>query len=439
MTLAREAAFRSLLRIEKESRYSNLEADLTLRKAALSEPDARLYTRFVYGVTERKLTLDHLLGQVLSQPVEKLDAEVRCILRLTAYQLLYTDRIPESAAVNEGVELCKKYRKSAAPLVNAVSRRLAREKDELTFPSEKDEPVAFLSAFYSVSADVCRLFYEQFGMEETRRLLEKMNETPPLTLRVNTLRTTREELFLRLAARGIDAEKTRFSPHGLKVRCAVQDLPELEEGLCFVQDEASQLAVLALDAKPGMTVLDLCACPGGKSFGTAMTMNNEGEVLSFDLHRNKLSLVDSGAKKLGVTVVKTAAADARVFDPALNGIADRLILDLPCSGLGVIAKKPDLRYKREEETSRLPEIQRAILDNACRYLKPGGRAIFSTCTLLERENGAVLDAFLASHPDFEETDLHLPADLAPGAGRLTLFPHIHGTDGFFLSAFERKN
>ena len=436
---ARSAAFLSLLRIEKESRYSNLETDLTLRKTHLSDPDARLYTRLVYGVTERKLTLDYILSKLTSQPLGKLDREVLVILRLSAYQILYADRIPDAAAVNEGVELCKRYRKSAAPMVNAVLRRLIREREEISFPDEEKEPISYLSAFFSVSPELCRLFFERFGMAECKKLLSAFAQTPPSTLRVNTLKTTRDDLSERLSARGIAAEKTAFSPVGLKVRAGISDLPELEEGLCFVQDEASQLCVSALDARPGMTVMDLCAAPGGKSFGAAICMEDRGEIFSFDLHANKLSLIEKGAEKLGIPIIKTNVADARVFQPEFEEKADRVLLDVPCSGLGVLAKKPEIRYKNAEESEKLPQIQHAILEGACRYLKKGGRLIYSTCTLLARENEEIVDGFLSDHPDFERAELRLPGGLEGENGRLTLLPQIHGTDGFFIAALQRKN
>ena len=437
---AREAAFRSLLRIEKESRYSNLEADVTLKRNELSDQDARLYTRLVYGTIERKLTLDYILKPLVDQALEKLDREVLVILRLSAYQILFSDRIPPFSAVNEGVEICKKYRKSAAPLVNAVLRRLTAAESEgrtVVYPSEKDDPVAYLSAFYSVAPDICALLSDEFGMKECKAFLEAVNRQTPTTLRVNTLKTTREEFIGKLTKRGVFCEKTQFSEVGVRVNAAVKELPELESGECFVQDEASQLAAAALDALPGMTVLDLCACPGGKTFGAAMSMKNEGRLLSFDLHKNKLSLVRGGAERLGISIVETEEADARVFLPELAESADRVLVDAPCSGLGVMAKKPDLRYKDGKEIARLPKIQAEILENAARYVKPGGRLVYSTCTVLKRENEEIRKGFLAARPDFEEDDLRLPG-LSEGASFVTLLPQKHFTDGFFISAFSKK-
>lgn len=435
---AREAAARSLLRIEKEGRYSNLETDLTLRKEGLEDAEARLYTRLVYGTVERKLTLDYLTAPLVSCDYEKLDPEVRVILRMSAYQIFFSDRIPSSAAVNEGVNLCKKFKRSAAPMVNAVLRRLCRERANMAFPSKEERPVEYLSVFYSVSPEICELIYRQMGFEESCRMFEKMNETPPLTLRVNTLKTSREDFCRRFEEKGVSCVRTVFSESGVNIRQAASEVEELKRGLCFVQDEASQLCVEALDARPGMTVIDCCACPGGKSFGAAINMKNIGSVLSFDIHENKLSLVEKGAETLGISILHTQKADGRAFRSDLEGLADRVLCDLPCSGLGVIAKKPDLRYKKEEEMAKLPEIQWAILDNVCRYVKKGGKLVFSTCTVLKRENEALFERFLAGHPEFCAEALALPQNLSGGRPYLTMYPHIHGTDGFFISSFVRK-
>ena len=434
---AREAALLSLCRIEKEGRYSNLEADLVLRGGGLSQKDRALYTRLVYGTIERKLTLDHHLSRFSAKPFEKTDPGVKNLLRLSAYQILYADRIPHSAAVNEGVALCKKYYKGADGFVNALLRRLIRERDSLSYPDKETDPVSYLSVFYSVSPGVCALFLEQFGLERCESLFEAMNRNPLVTLRINTARTTMEDFLECLEARGVSYEKTPLAPFGVRVNLPVSGFDLFEEGLCTVQDEASQLCVAALCAKSGQTVVDCCACPGGKSFGAAMDMNDQGQVLSFDLHKNKLSLIEKGAKRLGLSIIKTEQADASRPREELFEKADVLLLDAPCSGLGVLAKKPELRYKNVEETARLPEIQEAILENACRYVKKGGRMIYSTCTLLQRENEDRYFAFLNKHPEFEPVPLAIPG--AENATHLTLFPDLHGTDGFFISAMRRKN
>lgn len=434
---AREAALLSLCRIEKEGRYSNLEADLTLRGGGLSEKDRGLYTRLVYGTIERKLTIDYLLGQLSAKPFEKTDGGVKNLLRMSAYQILYADRIPHSAAVNEGVTLCKKYYKGADGFVNALLRRLIREKDRLSYPDKTLDPVAYLSVYYSVSPGVCAIFLEQFSLERCESLFEAMNRNPAITLRVNTARISMEDFLSRLAKQGVSYERTAFAPHGVRVNVPVAGLDLFLEGLCFVQDEASQLCVCALDASSGMTVIDCCACPGGKSFGAAIDMEDKGSVLSFDLHKNKLSLIEKGAERLGLSIIKTEQADASKPREELFEKADVLLLDAPCSGLGVLAKKPELRYKNLEETARLPQIQEAILENACRYVKKGGRLIYSTCTLLQRENEERYFAFLERHPEFEAVPLGIPC--GQDISFLTLYPDTHGTDGFFISAMRRKD
>lgn len=435
---AREAALRSLLRIEKEGRYSNLEADATLKQGFADASEARLYTRLVYGTIERGLTLDYILAPMMKGVAyEKADPEVRQILRLSAYQILFADRIPESAAVNEGVNLCKKYKKSAFPMVNAILRRLCREKEKIVYPDKEKHPVDYLSAYYGVSKDICALFERELGFDESTKMLEKMNTPCDVTLRVNTLKISREEFIGRLNERGIYCEKTPFSDYGVRMKGNVGELPELSEGLCYVQDEASQLSTAALEVFPQMTVMDICACPGGKSFGAAMEMKNEGKILSFDLHKSKLSLIKSGAERLGISVITAEEADGRIYRDEYKEIADRVICDVPCSGLGVISKKPDLRYKREEEISKLPEIQRAILDNACRYVKKGGRLVYSTCTVLKRENEAICKAFLEDHQEFSPAGI-TPPHMEGQFSEITLYPHIHGTDGFFIAAFVKK-
>ena len=437
MNTAREEALRSLIRCEKEGRYSNIELSGTLARTEMSPADRGLYTRLVYGVIEKKLTLDHLIGCWSDRPAASLDAAVKNLLRMGIAQILWFDRVPDHAAVDESVELAKTVCKSASGFVNAVLRRAVREKGSVEALLPAGGSAAALSVRYSFPLWMCEKFLAECGEERTEALFRAFDEVPPMTLRVNTLRTTREALLSELAASGIEAAPTPYSPHGIRLRAAVSDLAPLREGDCFVQDEASQLCVLALGARPGERILDCCACPGGKSFGIAMEMENEGSLLSCDLHENKLSLVRSGAGRLGISIISTAAKDGGVRDEALVGAFDRVLCDLPCSGLGVMAKKPDLRSKKEEDVSRLPAIQLRILQNAADYLRPGGRMVFSTCTISKAENESVLRSFLAAREDFSLVPTEAGALPLP-EGFLTLYPDTHGTDGFFISVLERK-
>ncbi len=404
-------------------RYSNLALDTLLRRTSFEDADRRLLTALVYGTIEKMLTLDHWIEVIAQRPIGEVDLSVRNLLRLGLYQLAFLDRVPDHAAVFETVAVASKKSKS---FVNAVLREFVRRGKQIPLPPRSDLAV-YLSVKYSFAPSICRAFLSAFGEERTESLLAAFCKQPPMDLRVNTLLTTREALLEKLRAQGIDAALTAQSPVGISISSApVTSLPGFDEGLFFVQDEASQLCVEALDAKEGMTLLDVCACPGSKSFGAAINMKNRGRVLSCDLHGNKLSLVQSGARRLGISNIGTFIRDARNFNPDWEGIADRVLCDVPCSGFGVFAKKPELRYKDFEACRRLPEIQRAILENACRYVKSGGLLVYSTCTLLPAENRENVDAFLAAHPEFSCLQ------------ERTLYPDTDGSDGFFFAVLKKQ-
>ena len=433
----RRAAYNSLLRLEKESRYSNLETDITLKREALGANDRRLYTLLVYGVIEKRITLDYILSQFSNKTMEELDMEVRCLLRLAAYQILFCDRIPESAAVNESVKIANEVKKSAAGYVNGVLRSLCGKKERIVYPKKENDPILWLSVTYSYPKAMCELFVKDHGVERTASIFEAFDRQQGMTLRTNTLRITRNELKDRLQARGVACKETPYSPYGLQVKVAISDLPELEEGLCFVQDEASQLCAMTLAAKSGQTVIDTCSCPGGKSFSLAMEMQNEGKLYSFDLHKNKLSLVQKGAERLGISIIETACRNGAQFEESLVEIADCMLLDLPCSGLGVMAKKPDLRFKNVEDIERLPAVQYAILENSLQYLKKGGRAVVSTCTMAKAENEALLLRFVKEYGEYSLVPFAVGGIDAP-EGMLQLYPDTHGTDGFFIALLEKN-
>lgn len=423
MTNIRAIALKLLSRCESAEQYSNLALDAVLRREELSSADRGLLTVLVYGTIERKLTLDYQITALASRSAEKIDPETRNLLRLGLYQLTYLGRVPDHAAVHETVELAPRRTKG---FVNAILRAFLRGEKKLALPNEEKEPIAYLSVKYSFLPALCEIFVERFGMERTEAMLEAFNRQPPLTLRVNTLKCTREELLERLLAEGLSAEPTPESRSGIYVSGApVGSLPGFSEGLFFVQDEASQLCVEALDARRGMKVLDTCACPGSKSFGAAADMQNEGRVISCDLHKNKLSLVESGAERLGISIIETQARDAREPNEEWRGAFDRVLCDVPCSGFGVFSKKPELRYKDPAKSAGLPDIQLAILENASTFLKSGGLLVYSTCTVLPEENRENVDRFLAAHPEFV-----LLRDRS-------LYPDVDGTDGFYFAVLQK--
>lgn len=403
--------------------YSNIALDTAIKRNPLSDADRGLLTALVYGVIERKLTLEHILKGLSDRPLEELDGRTRLLLLLGLYQLQYLDRVPDHAAVNETVALAPRRTRG---FVNAILREYLRRGKRFSLPDPESDPIGYLSVNYSFGKEICARFLSAFGMERAKNLLDAFNRPSPLTLRVNTLRTSREELLSRLREAGYAAEPTRESEDGVRLPSApVTSLPGFAQGEFFVQDEASQLCVKALDAKCGMTVLDACACPGSKSFGIAIRMGNVGSVLSCDLHQNKLSLVESGAARLGISILTTEARDARAEKTEWTESFDRVLCDVPCSGFGVFAKKPELRYKDPKQSEALPGIQSAILQNASRFLKVGGLLVYSTCTLLPEENGENVAAFLRTHGEF--TLLR----------ERTLYPDTDGTDGFYYAVLQR--
>lgn len=423
----RQLAHTLLLKAEKAGQYSNIALDHALEASEMSPADKRLTSILFYGVTERKLTLDYRIASLSSRPLSELDASVLCALRLGIYQLCYLDRIPAHAAINETVSLCTK---KTVGFVNAILR--AHTRTPVSEP-DREDIAYYLSIKYSLGSKLVQRLIDSYGEEMTKRILEGFNVTPDTTLRTNTLRVSREELAERIEG----STFTESAPAGLHVKGAVRELYGYDDGLFFVQDEASQICVETLDAREGDTLIDVCSCPGSKSFGSAIKMNNKGRILAFDLHENKLSLIKSGADRLGISIIETRAADGRIEIPELIGSANRVLCDVPCSGFGVISKKPELRYKDPKESERLPEIQRAILDNACKYVKRGGLLVYSTCTLLREENELRVLDFLSRHPEFELVPFTV-GKVEAKEGYITLFPHLHKTDGFFVAKLIRK-
>ena len=374
---ARELALELLIKAESSKQYSNIALDNALKKSDLSSADKGLTSALFYGVIERRITLDYQIKSLSSRNINEIDKRTLNALRIGLYQLIYLDRIPHHAAINESVDLCT--RKSSG-FANAILRSFLR-KGKLTLPSP-DDTLEYLSVAYSVDRPLLSKLLSIFDREETEKLLNAINETPKTTLRVNTLLTSREALLSKIPT-GVP---TSNSPNGILVQGALRELYGFDDGLFFVQDEASQICIEALSAKRGELVMDICSCPGSKSFGAAINMENFGELYSFDLHENKLSLVINGAKRLKIDIIKAAACDGRHFLPEFEKKADRIICDVPCSGFGVLAKKPELRYKDPTESESLPKIQLDILENACKYLKSGGTLVYSTCTVFPEEN-----------------------------------------------------
>ena len=425
---ARETAFEVLNRCEKQGQYSNLALDAALKREKLSQQDRALTTTLVYGVLERKLTLDYQIASLSNRPLEQINATPLTALRLGIYQLAYLDRIPVHAAVNETVSLTDK---KTSGFVNAILRGFLRRKRQLLFPQREHSLTDYFSVRYSVGPALCERFLKAFGEEKAEAMLSAFESHPPLSLRVNTLKTTRDALLEKLRADGCDAIPSPLTQNAILIygNAPVTQLKGFCEGEFFVQDQASQICVDALDALPHQRILDTCACPGSKTFGIAMNMENRGTLIACDLHASKLSLIRSGTERLGISIVEILERDARVPTPVwecADGQFDRILCDVPCSGFGVLAKKPELRYKDPKTGDVLPDIQLDILQNSFRCLKAGGKLVYSTCTVLPEENQMNVDRFLAQTPN------------AVLESAQTFYPHTHGTDGFFVSVLTKQ-
>ena len=424
----RALALELLCRTEAAGQYANIALDAALsRERELSGADRALCTALFYSVIEHRITLDHIINGLATVSPSAIEVKVRMILRMALAQLLYFDRIPDHAAVAEAVELTPRRSKG---FVNAVLRTFCRGGKRVSYPDPTADPVRYLSVRYSVPEELADAFCRHWGTARAESVLAAFSHAPEVTVRVNTLRHTRDAWMEKMGG-----SPTKYAPNGVRFPSAEGLREALAAGDCFVQDEASQIAVAALDARDGMRVIDLCAAPGSKSFGAALDMQNGGEVASFDLHANKTSLIERGAAALGLTNIRVGAADARGADPAVLGLFDRVICDVPCSGYGVLSKKPDIRYKDFSLAAGLVPVQAAILENAARLVKHGGILLYSTCTLLPEENEEQVAAFLARHPEFTPEPFLVGGFSCDGTA--TLAPDTHGTDGFFIAKLKK--
>lgn len=435
---AREAALLALNDCQRQGGWSDVI--LKKRLAGLDSREAALATQLCFGVLQNQLLLDFYLSHFSHIPLKRMEGRVVQALRLGAYQMLFLDRIPHSAAVNRSVELARGKNPRAAGMVNGILRNLERNLEHLPAIPQTD-PVRYLSTLYSHPEWLVREFLTALGSGETAELLANHNSRAPVTAMVNITKTTGSELAVSLAAEGVQTQ-----PYPWLEDCLILSKPgnlerlaAFQAGLFYIQDPASKLAALVLGPEPGMRVLDCCAAPGGKSFAAAIQMEGRGEVISCDLHPHKKKLIRAGADRLGLGNIVPMTADGKVFRPEWEHAFDRVLVDAPCSGLGVIRKKPDIRYKDPAPLAGLPKVQRAILETAARYVRPGGVLVYSTCTVLRRENEGVVESFLADHREYRAEGFRLPGPVGDvGAGMVTLWPHRQGTDGFFISRLRKE-
>ena len=428
---ARTTALAALIACRKQGAWADGVLKEYIVRDRLDRRDAALASRLCYGVLQNRTLLDYYIQQCLTGSMKKLQPVVLDILRLGMYQLLFLDKVPVSAAVNEAVEQTKKYaNRSASGLVNGVLRHAARERDILKEPTE-------LSVRYSHPKELVELLQASVGEDQIEGLLASHNMAPKTVIQVNTLISSDEAVLQALEDAGAVVEAHPWMAHAYYIGGFgnLERMDLFRDGAFFVQDPAARLAVEAAGLKPEMEVLDACSAPGGKSFAASLAMENRGSITSCDIHEHKIELLRKGAERLHIDIMHPMLQDASKHVPEWENRFDTVIADVPCSGLGVIRKKPDIRYKELGGLERLPEVQKRIISNVCSYVKPGGVLLYSTCTILKRENEEVIHWFLEKHPDFclERFD----AMGEQTNGMLTLLPSIHETDGFFICKLRR--
>ncbi len=426
MDVNRKTAYLTLVDVESKKAYSNLAVN---HQIIVNKPNSQSFVReLVYGVLENKMTLDYYIDQLLKDGIDSLRTQELTIMRMGIYQLGYMDSVPEYAAVNESVVLAKKYCRTKGGLVNGVLREYQKKKIQLRLPDRADDEVRYLSVKYSYAPWIIETWLEYYNTDFVEELLSAGNMTPPMTIRVNWLKVMKKDLMAKLEEQGYEVEEGGLCQNALNVKGSrLLDTEMYKLGMFTPQDESSMLVAEKVDPKHGDVVMDVCAAPGGKTTAIAERMNNTGRIIASDIYRRKLDLVDREAKRLGITNIDTRSWDATRVDSSMIYKADRVLVDAPCSGLGVARRKPEIKYKAfTEEMERLPKKQLAILSASSNYVKPGGRLVYSTCTINPAENEKVTDEFLKKHPGFTKKE------------RTLLLPSINGTDGFFICVMERK-
>ncbi len=435
---ARRAALETLERCRKDGAWSAAALDGVLKRHALDHRDAALTARLCLGVLQNSSFCDYYIELYSHRRADSLQPRLRDVLRLGVYQLLFLDKIPARAAVNESVALCSEVGlERAKGLVNAVLRRIAENRESLP-PVPNPGSAAYLSTRYSHALWLVERLLSEHDYAFVEGFLSANNREPGLTIQINTLKISPEEYSRALNRAEIPFQLWPELPGCLHLYGgAVNELPGYEEGLFYVQDRAARCAVEVSGVQPGMRVLDVCAAPGGKSFAAALRMKNSGSILSCDIHEKKLRRIEQGAKRLGIDCLSVQPGDARALNPAFQNAFDLVIADVPCSGLGVIGKRPEIRFKSETELAALPEIQLDILRTVSSYVRPGGVLLYSTCTILEAENRDNVESFLNQNPNYSAEEFSI-GEIHSQKGMYSFWPHVDGTDGFFVAKLRRR-
>lgn len=444
MKQAREICLQILMKQGNKDLFSNILLNDELSNTELSAQEKAFLTQLYYGVITNKISLDYIIKKLSKVRFDKIATPIQNILRIGLYQIYYLDKIPASAACNESVKLAKKYgNQGSVGFVNAILRNATRIPLEELFSDITDE-VSKLSLMYSYQEWMIELFIKEFGLDDTKLLVEESKKVPRQCIRVNTLKISREELILKIQNIGIKAEQGKL-PDILYAESSSELLNSklFKEGLFTFQDEAAALVAHLASPEEGEKILDICAAPGGKTTHIAGLANDSCEIIAMELYPHRGELIRETARRLGVSSIDIKISDATEFISDFKGYFDKIIVDVPCSGLGVIRKKPDIKLRtKEEDITEINKTQKEILENAGKYLKSGGTLIYSTCTILKKENEDVVSEFLIRNKDFKITTNEevIPDEWKSGLknGMLTLLPHKHGTDGFFICAMMKE-
>ncbi len=444
----RQTAVNILLEVEEKGAYANVALARALRQQDFAAQDRRFLTELVYGAVKAGGTLDWMLRRYVNRPLKKIEPRIRAILRLGLYQLFYLDKVPASAACNTAVELAKKGgHRGSSGFVNAVLRTAVREPEKAAFPTGKGHATEHLALASCHPQWLVKHWVRALGFDAAEKLCHFDNTEAPLCLRTNTLKNTPEELAIALREAGVKCVPSAWTPEGFVVQehGALDALAPLQDGRCQVQDESSMLVAHVVAPQPGEFIIDCCAAPGGKTTHLAQLMQNRGRIVAGDIYEHKLARIQENADRLGIGMIEPVLVDAREIGQKYAGQADRVLVDAPCSGLGVLRRKPDARWHKSlEKIKALPPLQLAILESAAQAVRPGGVLVYSTCTIEQAENQDVVRAFLADHAEFrlEQTGSFLPP--LPQAARhaqddmVQLYPQVDGTDGFFIARLSKR-
>jgi len=442
---AREITLNILYDIFINSAFSNIAIKNHLEKKIKPEEEA-LVRELVYGILENDIYIEYIISKASKIKLGKIHPKILIILKIGIYQLIFMDRVPESAAVNESVNLAKKHgHKGTIGFVNGILRNISRNKDEF-IKIDKQSKSDLVSIKYSHPKWMVERWFKEFGEDFTEILCMNNNKTPKLNIRVNTLKISKEDLIQKLLFHGFIVREGKYAKDSLIIENPIRitETNEYKSGYFIIQDESSTLVGQIMDPAPGSTIIDVCSAPGGKSTHLAQIMKNQGKILSMDIFKHKIKLIEENAKRLNIDIIETSISDGTIIDNSLINMADYLLIDAPCSGLGLIRRKPEIkRNRKESDIEDLIKIQWKILNNAKEYLKVGGILVYSTCTIESDENMNMINKFLEKNKNFKlvsiEDKIYNKDDLPTlRHGYIQLFPHIHNTDGFYIAKMIKE-